>query len=167
MVRYKKKTKKKTNCSVLADLFISSVRLSSLLCGWLPTECVCWTVPFLCVTYMGEKGLGRVWNVCFLAMATIERNAWLWEKTGLTVKESTVVPKYFFFKKKKRKKFRATHPHRIITLPVFVGLMTLSSAGLQPGEICFSTWCCFIVCLREKGGGNSHFCTPASPSVSH
>lgn len=42
---------------------------------------------------MGVKGLGRVWNVCFLAMATIERNARLWEKTGLTVKESTVVPK--------------------------------------------------------------------------
>lgn len=79
---------------------------------------------------MGEKGLGRVWNVCFLAMATIERNAGLWEKTGLTVKESTVVPEDLKGEKNKRKKFRATHPHRIITLPVFVGSMTLSSAVL-------------------------------------
>lgn len=30
---------------------------------------------------MGERGLECVWNVCFLAMATIERNAGLWEKT--------------------------------------------------------------------------------------
>lgn len=49
------------------------------------------------VLYMGEKGLKRVWNVCFLAMATMEGNAGLWEKTDQTVKESTVVPKDFTF----------------------------------------------------------------------
>lgn len=45
------------------------------------------------VLYMGEKGLKCVWNVCFLAMATMEGNAGLWEKIDRTVKESTVVPK--------------------------------------------------------------------------
>lgn len=31
----------------------------------------------------GREGTQRVWNVCFLAMATIERNAGLWEKTDM------------------------------------------------------------------------------------
>lgn len=75
---YKKKS------SVLAGLFISSVKLSSLLCGWLPTVRVL-NSSISYVLYIWERGDSNisVWNVCFLAMATIERNTGLWEKTDM------------------------------------------------------------------------------------